>query len=73
MRDSLESRLKQSSSKEEAAEIYTDAMSSVSKDDPMKEFIIAAYDDVYKEFQKSGEYQSLPEQKEDDQTKDHTS
>lgn len=69
MRDSLETRLKQSTSKEEAAEIYTNAMSSVSKDDPMKEFIIAAYDDVYKDFQKSEEYQSLPE---DAEKKDRT-
>lgn len=65
MRDSLETRLKQSTSREEAAEIYTDAMSSVSKDDPMKEFIVAAYDDAYKEFQKSEQYQSLPEKEKD--------
>lgn len=65
MRDSLETRLKHCSSKEEAATIYTDAMSSIAKDDPMKEYIVAAYDDVYQEFRKTDEYQALPETEED--------
>lgn len=63
MRDSLESRLKHCASKEEASDVYMNAMSSVSKEDPMKEFIIAAYDDVYKEFQGSDEYRALPEKR----------
>ena len=37
----------------------------------MKEYIIAAYDDAMKEFQKSDQYQSLPETKED-AAKQHT-
>lgn len=69
MRDSLETRLKHCSSKEDAANVYADAMSSISKDDPMKEFIVAAYDDVYKEFQESDAYQSLPDTEEEAETR----
>lgn len=54
MRDALENRLKNCKSKEEAAKIFTEAMSSVSDKDPMKEFIYAAYEDVYREYQESG-------------------
>lgn len=50
MRDSLETRLKHCNSKNEAAEIFSTAVSSVSDDDPMKEYVIAAYQDVMKEF-----------------------
>lgn len=60
MRDSLEARLSSCSSKEEAQSIYSDALSHVSDDDPMKEYIVAAYDDAMKEFRKSDVYQSLP-------------
>lgn len=60
MRDSLEARLSSCSSKEEAQSIYADALGHVSDDDPMKEYIAAAYDDAMKEFQKSDDYQSLP-------------
>lgn len=69
LRDALETKLKTASSKEEALQIYTDSLSSVSEKDPMKEFIVAAYDNVYKEFQKSDEYKSLP-QDEDDSTEE---
>jgi hypothetical protein len=61
MRDSLSARLSHCSSKEEAAEIYSQAMSSVSDEDPAKEFVVAAYDDAYKEFQKSDAYEALPD------------
>ena len=54
MRDAFENRLKNCQSKEEAAKIFTEAMSSVSDKDPMKEFIYAAYEDVYREYQESG-------------------
>ena len=36
-------------------------MSLVCDDDPMKEYIVAAYDDVLREFKKSDDYQKLPE------------
>lgn len=65
MRDSLEARLSSCSSKQEAQTIYSDALSHVSDDDPMKEYIVAAYDDAMKEFRKSDDYQSLPETEKD--------
>lgn len=71
MRGSLESGLAHSTSKEEAQSVYLDALNHISEDDPMKEYIIAAYDDAMKEFQKSDQYQSLPETKED-AAKQHT-
>lgn len=60
MRESLETRLQHATSKENASNIYADALSNVSDKDPMKEYIVAAYDDAMKEFQKSDEYQNLP-------------
>ena len=67
----LESGLAHSTSKEEAQSVYLDALTHISEEDPMKEYIIAAYDDAMKEFQKSDQYQSLPETKED-AAKQHT-
>ena len=61
MRESLETRLAHATSKENASNIYADALSHVSDKDPMKEYIIAAYDDAMKEFQKSDAYQELPD------------
>ncbi len=61
MRESLETRLQHCTSKEEAEAVYASALSSVAKDDPLKEYLIAAYDDVYKEFRDSDGYQSLPQ------------
>lgn len=52
MRESLESRMAHADSREEAAEIYADAIAHISKDDPMKEYLVAAYDDVLKEKEK---------------------
>ena len=68
----FESGLAHSTSKEEAQSVYLDTLTHISEDDPMKEYIIAAYDDdAWKEFQKSDQYQSLPETKED-AAKQHT-
>ena len=61
MRDSLEQQLEHCKSKEEAAKVFSDTMSMVSDKDPMKEYIVAAYQDAYNEFQKSGKYQHLPQ------------
>lgn len=60
MRDSLETRLKHATSKENAQTIYADSMSMISDKDPMKEYLVAAYDDAMKEFRNSDEYESLP-------------
>lgn len=67
MRESLEIRLKHSTSKQNAATIYSDALTMVPENDPMKEYIVAAYDDVMKEFKQSDAYQSLPATDEEDE------
>lgn len=61
MRESLETRLAHATSKENATSIYTDALSHISDNDPMKEYLVAAYDDAMKEFKQSSDYQKLPE------------
>ena len=66
MRDSLENRLAGCASKEEALEVCTDALSSVSEEDPMKEYLVAAYQKVIDEYRQSDEYQALPQEKEDE-------
>ncbi len=65
-RDSLETRMKHATSKKEVQEIFNHAISSVSDEDPMKEYVVAAYNDVKKEFEQTDEYKSLPEEDEDD-------
>jgi len=70
MRDSLEQQLEHCKSKEEAAKVFSDTMSMVSDNDPMKEYIVAAYQDAYNEFQKSGKYQHLPQKSSDDNKSD---
>lgn len=65
MRENLKSQLESCRSKEEVEKVYGDAVSLVGKEDPMKEAIIAAYDDVTKEFKETDQYQALPEKEED--------
>lgn len=60
MRDSFEAQLKQCSSKEAVANTYATSVSIVSDDDPMKEYIVAAFDDAKKEFENSDAYRALP-------------
>ncbi|MGB4661410.1 MAG: hypothetical protein WBI07_19720 [Mobilitalea sp.] len=60
-RQALEDKLKNCRSKEEVEEIYNTAMMHVDKDDPAREPLCAAYDNVTKEFKKSSEYKSLPQ------------
>lgn len=52
MRDGLENRMAHANSKEEAAAIYADALAHIAEDDPMKEYLVAAYDDVFQEKEK---------------------
>lgn len=52
MREGLESRMAHADSREEAVEIYADAIARIPKDDPMKEYLVAACDDVLKEKEK---------------------
>jgi len=59
MRDGFETRLKTATSKQKAQEIFADSLSHISDDDPMKEYIVAAYQDAMKNFEKSDEYKEL--------------
>lgn len=61
MRESLEARLAHATSKENATSIYADALSHIADEDPMKEYLVAAYDDAMKEFRESDTYQALPD------------
>lgn len=65
MRNGLETRLKCCRSKEAAQTMFADAMDSVSDNDPMKEYLVAAYQAVMDEFQKSDEYKELPDTEEE--------
>ena len=64
-REALEEQLKCCKSKEEAQELYTDAVSRIPEDDPARAELLAAYDDAYGEFKKSDDYGSLPQKDED--------
>lgn len=65
MRENLKKQLENCHSKEEVEKVYGNSVSMVSKNDPMKEAIVAAYDDVMKEFKKTDKYQALPQKEED--------
>lgn len=64
MRDSLEQQLKNCNSKQEVNQVYARSVSMVGDEDPMKQYIIAAYNDVKEEFQQTDEYKNLPEKTE---------
>ncbi|MCI6553639.1 MAG: hypothetical protein MR430_08935 [Lachnospiraceae bacterium] len=64
LKRSLESRLKSCQSKQEAEEVFSIAVSSISEMDPDREMILAALEDTYREFKKSDEYRRLPERPE---------
>lgn len=70
MRENLKNQLENCKSKEEAEKVYGNSISMVNNDDPMKEAIVAAYDDVMKEFKKTDKYQALPQREEDAKTQD---
>lgn len=61
MRENLRNQLENCKSKEEVEKVYGNFTSMISKDDPMKEALVAAYDDEVKEFKKTDKYQALPE------------
>lgn len=69
MRKNLEKQLENCHSKEEAENVYGMAVSMVGEEDPMREAIVAAYDDVVKEFKKTEKYQSLPEKEEQEKSR----
>lgn len=61
MRENLRNQLENCKSKEEVEKVYGNFTLMISKDDPMKEALVAAYDDEVKEFKKTDKYQALPE------------
>lgn len=66
MRENLENQLENCKSKEEVEKVYGMSVSMVSKDDPMREAIVAAYDDVMKEFKETDKYRALPQKEEEE-------
>lgn len=61
MADEMAQQLKHAKSKQEANETITSTMAAVSDDDPCKELVLAAMNEVAKEFKKSPAYNRLPE------------
>lgn len=59
-RKALKERLKHCHSKEEASRVFNDAMSHIGEHDPAKQMLVAAYQDVYKEFTQDEDYNQLP-------------
>lgn len=77
-REALKKQLEHATSKENAADIYLQAMTRITDDDPTKEQLQAAYDDVYEEFKKTQQYKGLPAnekeaQEEEEKTKNKES
>lgn len=70
-RQMLENRLKACKSKEEAQEVFTDAMSRISDDDPDRAETMAAYNNAYEEFRKADGYEDLPNTKEEAEKKEN--
>lgn len=69
MAEAVEEQLKHARSKEEANRIVSSAISGISKNDPYKEYIVAAINRVSMEFHKSGAYSKLPNTIEDEKKK----
>jgi hypothetical protein len=65
MSDCMENRLKHARSKEEANEIITSTISSVSDKDPYKQYMVAALNETAKDFRNSDTYTKLPNKKDD--------
>jgi hypothetical protein len=65
MSDCMENRLKHARSKEEANEIITSTISSVSDKDPYKQYMVAALNETAKDFRNSDAYTKLPNKKDD--------
>jgi hypothetical protein len=61
MADNMASQLKHAKTKQQANDIITTSMSSVSDKDPCQEYVMAAMNEVAKEFKKSPGYNRLPD------------
>jgi SET domain-containing protein len=65
MADNMASQLKHAKTKQQANDIITTSMSSVSDKDPYQEYVLAAMNEVAKEFKKSPGYNRLPDKDSD--------
>ena len=65
MAEALKQQLSHAKSKQEANDMITSAIAGVSDKDPDKEYLLAAYNEVSKNFHKSPAYQRLPNTPED--------
>lgn len=70
-REALERRLETCKSKQEAQEVYVEAMSRVNQDDSAFKETLAAYDNTMEEFKKSDQYKGLPQEEEKEDKKNH--
>ena len=68
-REALERRLEACKSKQEAQEVYVDAVSRISKDDSAIKETLAAYDNTMEEFKKTDQYKRLPQEEEKEEDK----
>lgn len=69
-REMLEKKLENCKSKKEVDEAYTMALSHINKDDPDREALLSAYENVTKEFKKSDKYKVLPEKVKENEKED---
>lgn len=64
-REALKTRMQSCRSKQEAQEVYMQAVSHISKEDPAAEALYAAFNKAREEVMQSSEYQELPETEEE--------
>ena len=60
MAEALEEQLKHARSKEEVNQIFTTALSGISKNDPDREYLVASFNRISAEFRKSKMYNKMP-------------
>lgn len=61
MAEAIEEQIKHAKSKEEADRILSSSMAGISKNDPDREYIVAAINRISHEFRESGAYEKLPD------------
>ncbi len=69
MAETVEEQLKHAKSKEEADRIISSTLCGISKNDPDREFILAAVNRISDEFHRSGAYEKLPNTTEEEKEK----
>ena len=73
MAEAMADQLKHANSKEEVNDIIMQSMSAISDKDPYKEYIVAALNEVAKEYKNSDAYMELPATSEDANIKKESS